>query len=574
VRSCRRRFLDGEDGLGLIEVMIAIFVLGVALSALASVALSTLSSLRLTRDREQATNLASAAIEEVRARDYAGVAMGAGTVDVGALPPGSLGDPFSSDTCIDGEPVVVDVVSSPVPFERQVGDAFTVHTLVTWADEDCPTAVGELKRIIAIASWEDRGIAHQVRQETLVARAGRGLPVPKFEIRPPAAELTLWHYALDNDDDPVTCSEHNLRTLGADDSYDYDVADATVTTTGVPAIVHPTNDGFYVGDWELAVYLIPRDDWNDDELDADPRPDESHRLVRDAAERPSSDLRVASGETARLTICYSPRPDLNDDDDDEKTYPADIATTLTVHSRFDERQQREVASLVEVKDQSAAGGDECGPGTGVGTPLFLFDHNDATAHPRDDSQPYLMGASSCDPLRIEHLSTHDYDPSESNWSTNIGSGNIPGTRLQRPVSAVAQPALSGHTAAWHRQFSQRTRFLSSMELHLWHAPVNGFIAHGTLPSTGQPVRLDIHVDVLRKNESGVVNNSHAVTTYQYDHTTQGFAKLVIPLTVPELTINADYYLRLRVHCASTNTQDCNLAYDNVNFPSALYVQER
>jgi hypothetical protein len=38
-----------------------------------------------------------------------------------------------------------------------------------------------------------------------------------------------------------------------------------------------------------------------------------------------------------------------------------------------------------------------------------------------------------DPSLVNHLGTIDYtQTSESNWSTEIGSNNYPGMRLQRP----------------------------------------------------------------------------------------------------------------------------------------------
>jgi type II secretory pathway pseudopilin PulG len=122
--------IDDEDGLGLIEVMVATFILGVALLALASVGTTSLVSLRVTRDREQATNAASAAIEAARSRDFSGLALAPSSVDlIAAIPRGTV--PAGSERqLLRWRAVVTDAVPTPSPSNgRRQPAADPVHTL-------------------------------------------------------------------------------------------------------------------------------------------------------------------------------------------------------------------------------------------------------------------------------------------------------------------------------------------------------------------------------------------------------------------------------------------------------------
>jgi hypothetical protein len=91
--------------------------------------------------------------------------------------------------------------------------------------------------------------------------------------------------------------------------------------------------------------------------------------------------------------------------------------------------------------------------------------------------------------------------------------------------------------------------------------------------------LEIRLDGLGSNETNVTWTG-TTTTYTYTHTTNstsndGWQRQLIPLDLGgNVSFAANRYLRLRVTCAPSNGEDCNIAYDNVKFASALYVQVR
>jgi type II secretory pathway pseudopilin PulG len=546
---------DDEDGLGLIEVMISIFILGVALLALASVGTTSLISLRMTRDREQATNAASAAIEAARAVSFRNLALPAGTVDVGQLPDGAL-PAGSTNTCVGGEPVVTDAVTTP-PFAQDVGNQgrIRVYTLVTYAESDCSTvAPTDLKRVIAVATWTDRGRTYDVTQETLVVAAGRGLPVPRFEVRPPESELAVSQTFLGDpgEADKRRCIEHQLRNLGADDSYDWQVES---DDSGSPPI--RSGSGYKAGDWLVTGFL---------EVPAvasragDPPPSGALMAAASESNRPASDEMIAPGETATFTVCYEPATAPGE----TGPWPAAIGTTVAVHSRFDERQIKRVTHQVTAP-----------PETALGSPLHLFDPDDSNSHARRVNGaffPYLMGPASSDPNQVSHLGQIDYSQtSRSNWSTDIGANSYPGARFT--VLSGSDREVGSATMAWHYQFPQRTTLRRNATLVVWHAPTNGIAGGPGLPSEGQPVTLEVRVDALGNNEKTVAWTG-ITAEYSYTHTASGWRKLEIPLDLgaDEREFASGRYLRLRLTCSPMNPVDCNLAYDNVAYPSALYVR--
>lgn len=197
LRGVSARLRDDESGVSLVEALVAVLILAIALLALAATAANSTTSLRLSRDRQQATQMASAALEEVRARSYDALVL----QDVASLP-----STFSYDGVVAAEAVVADA-SGPVLHERTDG-RFTTTTWVTWANSE-----QTLKRVTVTASWRDRGV-REVTESTLVARAQRGLPAPNFLVTPDLQTEQLVSGA------PV-CFVHNLLNLGERDSYSF-----------------------------------------------------------------------------------------------------------------------------------------------------------------------------------------------------------------------------------------------------------------------------------------------------------------------------------------------------------------
>jgi hypothetical protein len=423
---------------------------------------------------------------------------------------------------------------------------------------------------------EDPGGVEFVRQETLVALVDRGLPVPKFEVRPQEASAYFSHAFLSDPAQPDErrCIPHQLRNMGAVDSYDWELTAASES----PIAQSVALNAYEVGAWRVTAHLE-----YDDPMPAPrgnlPPPDDAAKLMYEPGfDRPVSNERVEPGDMALLTVCYEPRLPVTSD---AGPFPPSITTEIVIRSRFDERQERKVSHTVDVINQAAPG-----------RALYLFDRDDTVRHerrfpkPTSPNQgtliygPSVMGPlapEGADPSLLNNLSTHDYSPALANWSTEVVSDDdLPGIRLKRP--STSDRSVSPTTAAWHYQFPASTDLLRQANLELWVAPVSAL--EGPIPPEGIPVTLEIRLDGLGSNETNVTWPG-TTTTYTYTHTTPGSAstngwqRQLIPLDLGgSVSFAANRYLRMRITCAPSNGEDCNLAYDNVKFASALYVQVR
>lgn len=186
------RFVEEEDGVSLIEALVAVIILSTAILALVATAATSTVSLRLSRDRQQAVQTASAALEDVRNMNWDALVL----ADT-PTPPAT----FETETVVS---------ATGGPLSHVVSDGrFTTTTYVTWAN-----AAETLKRVTTITAWDDRGMTREVRESTLVAIAERGLPVPNFMISPDTSAQQRVSGAR-------VCFPYSVVNLGEKDSYSY-----------------------------------------------------------------------------------------------------------------------------------------------------------------------------------------------------------------------------------------------------------------------------------------------------------------------------------------------------------------
>lgn len=533
----------------LVEVLIALFILSIALLAMASVGTTSLISLRIARDREHATNGASAAVEAARARDFADLALAA-TDDPSSLPAEiqTLLD-IESATCAGGEAIVQDAASSdPVPLVQQVGTngAHDVYTLVTWGEQDCTATHGAVKRVVTLATWRDQGQLRSVRNETLVAPAGRGLPVPNFDVKP--VESGLSFTSTQAADKLVKCIPHQLRNLGASDSYEWELIDVVGLGSGGP--IKSTSSSWKTpnGKWEVTAYfeqppVDPPRGW------AKP-PDSALMTDNDGNELPESDEVVVNGDRATITVCYQPS---------EET--ADFTTTIEVVSRFDERRTETLHHTVSIAPPT--------------TWFHLQDRDDTGAHPRDaddrsthTSYPPLVMAELSDGNtedRLQLLGDQLFD-----WSTEIGSPSASGMRLLRESSTTALRSVE-----WRHQFPAAITLLPNAEVTLYVAPDSALAGDTEVFEEGGTVRMDLKVELTGLNEKENSQNviwGPVTAQISYDHAGTDWAQRVVSLP---FATGRDFAsgerLRVRVTCQSTSGEHCNVGYDASTHPAHLKV---
>lgn len=176
--SLLRRFADDEDGVSLVEMLIAVIIVGVALTALSSVLISSLQAVARAEEVTTSTALGNELLEEFQALDFRKVALYQS--EATAFYPGlshPSGEPFVLIS--DASPRDPDVPAPSRVIERN-GTDFTVETAITWSD-DPADGLGaadvdgpeDVKHIRATVRWQPL----QGSQRSFVVQARRA-PTP------------------------------------------------------------------------------------------------------------------------------------------------------------------------------------------------------------------------------------------------------------------------------------------------------------------------------------------------------------------------------------------------------------
>jgi type II secretory pathway pseudopilin PulG len=259
-----RRPPGDEAGFGLVEVMVAAFVLMVALGALAHVVMNTMVSIGDSRQRQQATALANRALEEARGVPFERLAMRTGHATV----PGTTYDPDGTGP-LGAEPVIrtADGAIAVPPFHATSSNV-SIATYVTG-----PVAgTTDGRRVTVRATWPRRALAPgELRLSTIVTPLDRGLPAPDFEVTPLEGVSQAPPGA-------TTCFSHTIRNRGFSDRY---------------ALALPTVSGYVVRAYE------DRDD--------DGQPDGDELLTDTTGDgSPNTPSPLEPNETTRVLVCYQP----------------------------------------------------------------------------------------------------------------------------------------------------------------------------------------------------------------------------------------------------------------------------
>lgn len=545
VGHAARRGPKLEEGVTLVEVIIAMFILSVALLMMASVGTNSLISLRMTRDREQATNAASAAIEVARARDFGNLSVATGT-DPDTLPATVRTALDISGGCAGTEPIIQDPGSTdPVPLEQAAGNngVVTVYTVVTWANEACAATSGELKRVTTLATWLDAGELLSVRNETFVAPAGRGLPVPRFEVKPSDATVTLTPAQADVGTE--RCVEHQLRNLGASDTYEWRIESVT-GGTGASTPIDGSRRSVG-GSWTVRAFLeapavAPRGGTPPPEVGV------TDALMNDldGNGRPESESRLEARDQATLNFCYTP----------SSAGAAELGVTIDILSRYDERRLQQVSHGVSIADGLVR--------------LHLQDRDDTQAHVRQAANG--SDAKKYPAYRMNPLNPASGDRSQTLATTLRPWGqelyvDAPGLPLRREVVGSESPRL--RTVDFRYGVPAPTTLLPGGELRLWTAPVT-HVPSSTVPTI---VQILVELDVLDDKETTRLWPTADAPYWErlrYEHNGAGFRESVIPLDFAAgLNLEVNQRLRLRLTCEGASGVDCLIAYDSSAYPSHL-----
>lgn len=500
LRPTGRDGTDGEDGVSLIETMIAILVLSVGVLALASSAFASLTANGDARNRQLATDAMTAALESARAHDYDDLSMATGDIDADADPyleTDGAGDPIfdhDGDGTDPAEKLITDAAGPISPYIVQE-EQRTIRTYVTWFDNPDVAGSMDSKRVTVVTTYDAGGTTRELRESTVVAKANRGLAAPDFEVAP--AELAVTEQA-----DQTVCFDHSLINDGEQDKHSFTVDGWTDFGDHV---VGPSG-------WEARAYV---DGLQMTDTSGDLRPDSAVFLPR--------------GGTLPLQVCYDVPADLSEGT--SHTWTAEF------YSSLDPTVMRSITNTVVV------GAPGSGTPSGTTHPGFLLRYD------ADNAVDRTFVMNSGDIVRTS-LTDYDVNGQDSDglpgWMLNragensenatrwdwqyTGNGNVKldGTATLEYYSAWRDALLSGSTTSVHLEYEFKLQVLN----------------------TAQTVKRTLATEVD--------SYDHEVGGWENRTLTFNFSSL----GQPDKTIARDEYLRLEVRCLGvTGEQDCHMAFD-------------
>jgi Tfp pilus assembly protein PilV len=269
VRGAARPRPGDESGLGLVEVMVAVLILTVALTALAQVMMSAMVSVRESRLHQQATAAANRALEEARTIPFESLAMRTGHATI----PGATYDPDGAGP-LAAEPVIHATTGGVVGAAFH-GATNGVRVATYVSGPVAGTTAG--RRVTVEASWtRARGVAGTLRLATVVTSLDRGLPAPDFEVNP-------LERASQGPPGARTCYAHTIRNRGFADRH---------------TLVLPPVPGYLVRAYE--------------DRNRDGQPDVSELLTDTTGDgHPNTPTPLQPNATRDVLVCYQPTNSAN-----------------------------------------------------------------------------------------------------------------------------------------------------------------------------------------------------------------------------------------------------------------------
>lgn len=517
----------GEDGLSLIEMMVAVFILAVSILALAGIATQSIARVRVARDQQTAADLVSALMESARGIDFDSLALDSSDP---SIPPLFEGDPVAAE------------VGGPLVHRETVSQGNRTYDVVRYVTvPSTPPGQDPLKRVIITVEWADSGRDRELTNETVVAAADRGLPVPQFDLSPPNAVISFvaGEGKVDDGDGPTydvaeaECETHTLNNLGLTDRYG-----ARLQNRNDSSSLSITAGGSVFTDasrkWAAKMFF---------QLGTESLVFDSTTEMRDSTPESSgpiwveSPTPVPSKASASLTVCYWATESTGANAANEWQY------RLNVRSDFDE-------SVIETSVHTVTAGPAV---------LTLHLHELTNNHGGNWSggaHRRRVGGNDYPPMpmdRVQPTNIHSHD-----MDSTIDGTSTPGLRVRRDD-------LGASAAVWDWTVDE-TRSLGSGTLNLRVAA----------PGTGTATVTYALQRVSTDGSTVLATLSSGSTDVVASGGTAGdavFQPVSLPLTFESgESVATSQVLRLVVGCAPASTVDCHVDFDNTTNRGILELQ--
>lgn len=508
---------DAEDGLSLIELMFAIFLLAVSILALAGIATSSIASVRVARDQQQASDLASAEVEAARGIDFDLLAVDSATAPSPFVAPA----PYSAEAPLSAS-------GAPLAHSETVtqgSQTFSVLRWVTQAVNHSGTEQNPIKRLIVHVSWDDRGRTRQVTDSTIVADADRGLPVPRFDLEPSAATVNFPPGAKDFG--AKSCTTYTVTNLGLTDSYSWRLVnpqDSSAVSTSV------ASDGIYHDSsrkWKVRAWFQPTDADDPDLEDGNKMWDSRTESGKKWME---STVRLESRRSAWFTVCFWTEETGGATISNEQQY------SVILRSQFDESVQATATAAVTV----------------VQPRLDLFLHELTVNH--------TGSWNGADHKRTKGSTTYpimfmDTQPALDDLLHDMDSDHDP----SRVHGIRIDPAVPASAAVWDFSVTE-TQQMATIAVSI----------HARASAAGAALSFKLE----RRSSTGAPLGEYAITPVTGSST-------VVPTTFAAVTLNGTFdpvasisagdVLRLTVGCVSTGPA-CHVDFDTAGRQGTLAVR--
>ena len=515
-----RRALDADGGFTLIEMVVAITLAALILTGGAAVLSNTLRAIVQARANSQSAELVSEKLEQIRALEYAAIAMDpddlAGDADIGGTSSAPTTDPDGSGPLADEALVVADggAVSPHVVDVTRNAQTYTLATYVTVPPTDSEVGMAAYKRVTVRATWNSGGLTHSRQSSTYVTRTRRGLPLPNFQVTATEGVTS----AISVNAGAQLVLPFTVVNRGARDTFNLSITSAPSLGSTFDLYYDTGGSGTYEASGTDAD--VPAED-----ADADGTPD-TDEMSTDAtlpmvAVTTVPGTAIAGSYIMTLTATSAGQPD---------------ATGATRTATFD----------VTVVNQSACSG--C-----TYTALYLLNEYPACA-----TAPCNTTARTNMPMRPSSSPTAASLP---NFDTNVDS--VEGRSVANAVTTPLFNSTTSSTMAnWRYTVPSNTTLKGGA-----NAIIDIYVAAQT---AGLPLTITAYVNHSPAGTTSVNDGSGSATL---NPVLSGFqhVQISVPI-VANTTVNNNRFIEVKLVVNSTlSTTGAHFAYDAFAYPSVLWI---
>lgn len=239
--------------------MVAIAMATVVLTAFAYASTGTIRALHTARLNQQAADLATQRLEQIRAMSYG---------SMGHDPAGIAPDPHIASGSFNGEPIVKVTGGLQPQIATTNLNNFT-YTIYTYITKPADALSPDNRRATVVVEWSAYGAQHSKTMSTMVTQTQRGLPLPEFKLTPVGPSTITVNPGA------VAAFGFELTNQGAPDQWN-------ITTNLAGYVIYLDNgDDIYTAETDTVLMTDHNGDGIDDTGRLDPKASRVFWVVKD-----------------------------------------------------------------------------------------------------------------------------------------------------------------------------------------------------------------------------------------------------------------------------------------------------